>query len=406
MGDRWREVTLGEIAEIVIGRTPPRDKLEYWTDNMDRPFCTIADMTDATVIPRREGVTTLAELEGKARRVPAGSLLMSFKLTLGRVGFAGIDLFPNEAIAWLRCAVPDVSERYLALWLSALDMDEFAGRAVKGKTLNGPSLRALPVIVPPLDEQRRIVDVITAVDEAIEAAEAERVMAHQAGEAISNLALTGSPAKQLTELRDLAEREGLIGGPFGSSLKTKDYAPSGVPVINGTNHSFEDWYLRGPYRYVSEEKARELHRNLAQPGDIVATNQGTVGQVSLVPEGSHPRYVVSQRQLRLRPRTDVALPEYLLVALRGTEAQAELASQVIATGVPHINLRIFGALRVPIPDLETQREIVAVIGASNACALAARSHREELVSLRSALLDDLLSGKQRIPSSYDELLSA
>jgi type I restriction enzyme S subunit len=165
MREGWRRTTLDEIAEVAIGRTPPRDKPEYWTDNLDRPFCTIADMTDVTVIPRREGVTTLAELEGKARRVPAGSLLMSFKLTLGRVGFAGIDLFPNEAIAWLRCTTRDVTERYLALWLSTLDMDEFAGRAVKGKTLNGPSLRALCVSFPPLDEQQRIVDLISAVNE-------------------------------------------------------------------------------------------------------------------------------------------------------------------------------------------------------------------------------------------------
>jgi type I restriction enzyme S subunit len=161
----WRRSTLGEVAQTVIGRTPPRDQPHYWTSVLDRPFCTIADMTSECVLPQREGVTEVAEHEGKARRVPAGSLIMSFKLTLGRVGFASVDLFPNEAIAWLRPDSSLVEVRYLAISLSAMDLATLADRAVKGRTLNGSSLRAIPILLPPLDEQRRIVDIVSAADD-------------------------------------------------------------------------------------------------------------------------------------------------------------------------------------------------------------------------------------------------
>lgn len=169
MRDGWDRTTLGEIASLSIGRTPPRKQARYWTKQLHRPFCTIADMTSAHVDPTNEGVTAAAEEEGKAKRVPAGALLLSFKLTIGRVGFAARDLFPNEAIAWV-CPEGRVSERFLAVWLSYIDIESEAVRAVKGNTLNSQSLRALPVLVPPEADQRRIVDLIGVVDTYIEGA--------------------------------------------------------------------------------------------------------------------------------------------------------------------------------------------------------------------------------------------
>ena len=176
---------MGEIAELVIGKTPPRNDLRYWsTQDLTRPFCTIADMMSSHIVPSREGVTELAEAENKARRVPTGSLLMSFKLTLGRIGFAGVDLFPNEAIVWIRPRVRDALLEYLALWLSDLDLEQFSGRAVKGNTLNGQALRSIPIRLPSLAEQRRIVDLLSGVGDAIRSAAVSLAATHKLGTTI------------------------------------------------------------------------------------------------------------------------------------------------------------------------------------------------------------------------------
>jgi type I restriction enzyme, S subunit len=159
----WRQVRLGEIADLRIGRTPPRDDPRYWTADLARPFCTIADMTRQSVVPTREGITEEAEQQGKAKRVPAGALLLSFKLTIGRVGFAGTDLFPNEAIAWVYPVTPEVDLRYLGIWLGSQDLQAGSGRAVKGNTLNSTSLKAIAVNLPPLVEQVRIADLLSLV---------------------------------------------------------------------------------------------------------------------------------------------------------------------------------------------------------------------------------------------------
>ena len=177
MNDDWHETTLGQVARITIGRTPPRKEQKYWTSDLSRPFCTIADMDDITINPKREGVTEVAVLDGKAKRVPAGALLMSFKPTIGRVGFAAKDLYPNEAIAWLDVTDPRVDLRYLAYWLGSRDLTEGSGRAVKGETLNSGSLRAISVSFPSLEVQRRIVDLMGHLDAHLANLRAEQAAA-------------------------------------------------------------------------------------------------------------------------------------------------------------------------------------------------------------------------------------
>jgi type I restriction enzyme S subunit len=164
-------------------------------------------------------------------------------------------------------------------------------------------------------------------------------------------------------LRDLATKRGLIGGPFGSSLVGTDYTPSGVPVIRGTNLG-HGRFLGGDFAYVSPTKANgDLARNQACPGDLVFTQRGTLGQVALVPEGGADAYVVSQSQMRLRVEPGRADARFVYYACTTPDFMRQIGDHTIATGVPHINLGILGALRVPDFPRSEQRAIAEVLGA-------------------------------------------
>lgn len=76
----------------------------------------------------------------------------------------------------------------------------------------------------------------------------------------------------------------IAGGPFGSNLVSRDYVAHGVPVIRGQNMGGR--WVSGDFVFVTPAKARALEANQARPGDIVFTQRGTLGQVSLVPERS------------------------------------------------------------------------------------------------------------------------
>jgi len=164
---------------------------------------------------------------------------------------------------------------------------------------------------------------------------------------------------------DIAGREGLVGGPFGSELGRADYVKSGVPVIRGANLApGEGRFDASDLVFVTEEKADSLSPHLAIAGDIIVTQRGTLGQVGLIPSNSpYPRWLVSQSQMRLRCDPEVADPLFVYAWLRAPQTIQAIRARAIVTGVPHINLRIFRALRLWLPPREEQRKIARILGA-------------------------------------------
>lgn len=190
-GADWTETTLGQIAGLVMGKTPPRNEKRYWTDELAHPFCTIADMEGKWIRPKREGVTSAAIQDAKARKVAAGSLMMSFKLTIGRVGFAGVDLYPNEAIVAIDVDNRISTKEFLYLVLGSQDLTHGSGRAIKGATLNSASLAAIPLVLPPLAEQKRIVETVTAMDDVVSTTEQAARVAQELRAGLLSTLLSG-----------------------------------------------------------------------------------------------------------------------------------------------------------------------------------------------------------------------
>ena len=167
----WPVASLGELCRIELGSTPPRKVSGMWdTDKRsDNVWLTIADLPTslhATVVDSKEYVSDIAATN--MRLIPSGTLLVSFKLTLGRLSLMReLTFIPTRLSP--PCSISTrtrVRQRFLYWALSAFDWDKAAAgdQKIKGKTLNKAKLKRLPVPLAPLDEQRRIV---TVLDEAI-----------------------------------------------------------------------------------------------------------------------------------------------------------------------------------------------------------------------------------------------
>ena len=161
----WTEADFAETADYSIGRTPARARAEYWTnDGANVPWVAISDMKPHGVI-----TTTKESISGRAfkesfggRIVPAGTLLMSFKLTIGRVATLGIPACHNEAIISIH-PHEGVNKRYLGYYLSQVDYAEHHDRQIKGNTLNKAKIDRIPVLLPPEEEQEAIADVLDLI---------------------------------------------------------------------------------------------------------------------------------------------------------------------------------------------------------------------------------------------------
>ena len=159
--DSWEWVRFKDLVDYSMGKTPPRKETEYWS-NGTLPWVSIADLVaDGTVIATKECVNSFAaENTFKGKISKAGTLLMSFKLTVGKVSILGIDAFHNEAIISIYPFVdPDkITTMFLFATLPLLSQSGDTKSAIKGNTLNSDSLDALLIPLPPIMEQKRIFD--------------------------------------------------------------------------------------------------------------------------------------------------------------------------------------------------------------------------------------------------------
>ena len=159
-----RTVSLQEICDIQIGKTPSRSVPEYWGGEL--PWVTISDFAAGRVVTTtKERITRIGALKSGSKRIPRGTLLLSFKLSLGKRAVSGCDLFTNEAIAALHVRDHDVADRDYLYWaLGSIDYDHLVDRAAKGKTLNKAKLKILQIPLPLLAEQKRIAGILDAAD--------------------------------------------------------------------------------------------------------------------------------------------------------------------------------------------------------------------------------------------------
>jgi type I restriction enzyme S subunit len=195
-------------------------------------------------------------------------------------------------------------------------------------------------------------------------------------------------------------RNAIVGGPFGSDLVSNDYVEHGVPVIRGQNMSGQ--WVSGNFVFVTPAKAKSLEANLARPGDIVFTQRGTLGQVSLVPDQPFASYLVSQSQMKLSVNRQVANPLYFFYVFTSEDQQELIRGGTIQTGVPHINLGILRDIPLQLPPLPEQRAIAEVLGDVDALLGSLEKLIAKKRDLKQAAMQQLLTGKKRLPGFSGE----
>jgi type I restriction enzyme S subunit len=280
-------------------------------------------------------------------------------------------------------------------------MSELKSRSAGGmfESLTAAGLKGLPLSIPPLAEQRRIVDLIGAVDEATApAAAAWSAMGDSLTSIATSLYEQAPGRKKITETCDL-----LVGFAFRSTTFTDDERC--VRLLRGDNIIPGGLRWKGVQRF-NGEIGEILDRYLLEAGDIVlAMDRPVINggvKVARVEEGDVPSLLV-QRVARLRPR-DPGMTPLLHALLVAAPFQSYLEAVQTGGHAPHISA---GLIRdFDVPDLNEESASIAsgVLGALLEAERAATLEYKRLLMLRSALLSDLLSGSHEIPASYDSLL--
>ncbi len=159
-------IKLNELCEINIGKTPSRNKSIYWGSG--NKWLSISDLKEKYISKSKEEITDIAVEESNLKLVPKDTVIMSFKLSIGKVAILKEDMFTNEAIANFK--IKDKSlmiPEYLYYALKTLNFDN-TDRAVMGATLNKSKLNDIKIPYCNIETQKKIVEVLDKAQELID----------------------------------------------------------------------------------------------------------------------------------------------------------------------------------------------------------------------------------------------
>ena len=171
------------------------------------------------------------------------------------------------------------------------------------------------------------------------------------------------------ELQDIAlqEKGAIVSGPFGSNISAKYFVDEGIPVIRGNNLTKgKAKFIDSGFAYLTEAKAAEFSNCMAKTDDIIFTAAGSIGQVGIIPpEARYEKYVISNKQLRVRLDGLKVNPNFVFAWLSSSQMVRHLESMNNGGAVPLLNLGIIRRIPVPLPPIGTQDRIAELLSAYN-----------------------------------------
>lgn len=139
--------------KITIGKTPSRAEKQWFTNSGEgTPWISISDMGEsgAFAFYSKEDLTADAIIRHNMKVVPKGTILVSFKLTVGRVAITSIDMCTNEAIAHFHID-NDLDRAYTYCYLKSFEYDSLGNTSSISKAINSKIIKNMPFIMPSED---------------------------------------------------------------------------------------------------------------------------------------------------------------------------------------------------------------------------------------------------------------
>lgn len=350
------EYALSELFTLQMGKTPSRDNSSYWKKS-ENNWISIADLTNSGkyISNTKETLSDSAVAESGIKKIPANTVIMSFKLSLGKVAITEKEMYSNEAImAFIDKGVEKISPEYLYYLLRAKDWSNGTNKAVMGATLNKATLSTIKIQLHEYDNQLEIVNMLNRVSSSIDFRK-----------------------QQLTKLDELVKARfvEMFGDPIQNekcweikSLFDLGYCKNGMNFHKG-DHGVEihclgvgDFKDRStiydvknlPYVALNESPDSDY---LLQDGDIVFVrsngNKELVGRcLAIYPEKVPVTY--SGFCIRYRLTSEKASVPYILRVLKADSVRKKMAGR--GANIQNLNQQTLSQLAIPLPPLSLQNQ--------------------------------------------------
>lgn len=354
----WEVKNFEDVFFLKMGKTPSRDNSCYW--NGDYKWASISDINDCKYIYNtKEKISSEAISDNNMTLIPEGTVIMSFKLSIGKVAIAGENMYSNEAIMAFIPKFNNVISDYIYYYIKG---HQWIGgnKAVMGITLNKKSLSKNKFLIPPLQTQQQIVEELDSLTSIIEKQKKQL-------EELDNLAqsifydMFGDPVenerewnvKNLDEVCDV--RDGTHDSP--KYLLYSDYVLITSKNIANGKLDFTN------VNYISKSDFDKINlRSKVDKGDILMAMIGTIGNPIIVNSDNINFCIKNMALIKLIPNSLVH--RLYLHSLLSSKSFDELVKRINKGGTQKfIALGTIRKLIIPLPPLSLQQEFASKIEA-------------------------------------------
>ena len=347
----WEYKRFDEVFDLQMGKTPDRKNPEYFGGN--NVWVSIRDLGDKEIADSNEHITNLAVCDTKIRKVKRGTVIMSFKLTVGKCGIAATDLYTNEAImAFNPKESFDINSSFLYYYLQCYHWVG-SNKAVMGITLNKATISKQYISLPPKSTQLAIVSELDKINELIRLKKeqlkdfdnlAQSLFYEMFGDPVENE--KGWEVKKLGEIcTDITDGDHMPPpkSEFGIPFITISDIDKDTRCLN-----FENTF------YVPEDYYNNLKENRKpQKGDLLYTVTGSYGIPVIVK--TDKKFCFQRHIALLRPNKEILSTIFLCywVLSDGVKFMADKVATGIAQKTVGLNsIRKFSCI---LPPLSLQR---------------------------------------------------
>ena len=378
---------LGPICSFLNGGTPSRGVARYYQG--DVPWITGADISGPRADSARSFITEEAIRESATNRVPAGTVLLVTRTSVGKVAVTAMELCFSQDITAI---IPDphcLDTSYLVHFLRT--KQPHLERLARGATIKGvtrETVANLEIPLPSLPEQRWIAEILDKAD----ALRAKRRAALAQLDTLTQsifLDMFGDPAVNgwcMTTIDGVAaETDGAIRtGPFGSQLLHSEFTEEGIAVL-GIDNAVENEFRWGRRRFINEGKYRQLSRYTVHAGDVLITIMGTCGRCAIVPDDI-PRAVNTKHLCCITLDHTKCLPVFLhAYFLQHPIARRYLARKAKGAIMAGLNMGLIRDMPIPRAPIDLQKEFAEIVNAVGSLKRVQRQAETDVKALLASL---------------------
>ena len=357
------EYRLDELFDLQMGKTPSRNNPEYWNSE-DHKWISIGDLSKCGkyILDTKEYLSDTAVQESGISCIPANTVIMSFKLSIGKTAITKEPIYSNEAIMSFRDKhIVELLPDYIFYMFTGKDWEAGTNKAVMGKTLNKATLSAIKVSIHPISEQRRIVEVLDKASSIIEDRQRELTRLDELIRARfvemfgdPRLNPNGYPVHQLSEYIEF-----LTSGSRGWAQYCTDEGIEWFITIKNVKDCRISVDNMQP---INAPDNAEAKRTRVQEGDLLISITADLGRTGVVTKeiAEHGAYI-NQHLTCIRLNRAVLEPLYVAYFMESAGGKEQFISKNQSAVKAGLNFNSINTLRLLIPPKAVQQEFLTFV---------------------------------------------